>query len=203
MSEVAKVITVADRSAKAVVTATTALAKVAQELSLASQSLVTLSDEIQIKEGDLGALTAQFDTTFRTKQAELALRVLEDEDSVLGGLLQKRKLAHIAIADLSELRRALEEAQVTAAETITSAVTQAEKALHAKYTSEIATVKADHRVLSAEQEANSKAKDMRIEFLTAQVAQLQKTIDDERNTRLEVAKAESQRQGVVVNTGKA
>lgn len=202
MSEVSKVITVADRSAKAVVTATTALAKVAQDLMISSQGLVNLTEEIQVKEGELSALNAQFDTSFRTKQAELALRVLEDEEAVLGGLMQKRKLARITNIELSDLRTSLNDAQMIQSDAIEAAIAQAEKVLHARYNGEISTIKADHRVHSAEQEANSKAKDMRIEFLTSQVAQLQKTIDDERNTRLEVAKAEAQRQGVVVNTGK-
>ncbi|MEP9097471.1 hypothetical protein ABKU24_21235 (plasmid) [Enterobacter hormaechei] len=54
----------------------------------------------------------------------------------------------------------------------------------------------------AELNANSKAKDNRIEFLEAQVTQLQGEVKAERDTRLEIAKAESNRQGVTVNTGK-
>lgn len=46
------------------------------------------------------------------------------------------------------------------------------------------------------------SKDERITFLTGEIAALRGQIEAERNTRLEIAKADAGRQGVVVNAGK-
>ncbi|WP_196784119.1 hypothetical protein, partial [Klebsiella pneumoniae] len=59
-----------------------------------------------------------------------------------------------------------------------------------------------HKVELAEHKAQATAKNQRITDLEAQVAELRGQITAERETRLEIAKADAGRAGVVVNAGK-
>ena len=74
----------------------------------------------------------------------------------------------------------------------TSAFRQADSSAKAQ----IAPLLGDHRVEMAELNANSKAKDYRIEFFEAQVTQLPGGVKAEYDTRLEIAKTESSCQGI-------
>ena len=69
MSETKKVITVADRSTKALVVATTGLAKIASDLSALSESTVKLADDIEFKQSQLENLNVEFDNKFRESAA--------------------------------------------------------------------------------------------------------------------------------------
>lgn len=202
MSKVAHVISIADRSTKALVTASAGLTKVATELAALAQTTVVLSQEIEFKQSDLTALEAEFDTQFRTKVAELKLKVIENEDSVLNSLMKSRGFVAITGADLSELHNELAAAQDNNEQAISDAVTKAYSTANADHKTKLSQVEADHRVQIAELNADSKADRSRIEFLEQQNKQLQAQLDAERETRLEIAKADSQRQGVVVNAGK-
>lgn len=66
----------------------------------------------------------------------------------------------------------------------------------------LATQEANHKVAIATLEANSSAKDDRISMLSEQLEAARGDLKAERETRLAIAQAESQRQGVVVNAGK-
>lgn len=57
----------------------------------------------------------------------------------------------------------------------------------------------DHKVEIASLKANATAAQERITFLTAELAQARAQVEADRTARVEIAKAEAQRQGVVVN----
>ena len=57
----------------------------------------------------------------------------------------------------------------------------------------------DHKVEIASLKANATAVQERITFLTAELAQARAQVEADRTARVEIAKAEAQRQGVVVN----
>ena len=64
----------------------------------------------------------------------------------------------------------------------------------------ISALKAEHAVDTANISADLKAAHMQISFLQRQVVDLQAQVEADRTARVEIAKAESGRQGVVVNT---
>lgn len=202
MSEIKKVITVADRSTKALTTATAGLTKVVAELQSLAESSVTLSQEIEYKQSELDNLGAQFDAKFREQNAELKLRVLESEDKVLDSILKARGLVGVAPAELETLRRDLATALTSNDDALMDARKQGGHDVAAAFQAKITAAEANHRIEITELNANSKAKDRRIQDLEAQVAGLNKQIDAERATRLAIAQADSARQGVIVNTGK-
>lgn len=203
MSEVKKVISLTERSTKAMVKAAGDMAKVATELNTLSQTSVTLAEEIEYRQAELAGLDSQFASKEREKAAELRLKVIENEDGVLADLMKKRGLASISNVELTQLKRDLEKALDNNEEAVNTAREAGYSAAASEFTAEINQLKSDHRVEMAELNASSAAKDSRIEFLESQVAQLQGELKAERETRLKIAEADSRRQGVVVNAGKS
>lgn len=202
MSEVKKAITVSDRSTKALTTATAGLAKVAAELAALSDSTVGLALEIEYKQADLDNLNTQFDTKFREATAELKLKVVEDEDKVLAALLKSRGLVTIAPSELNGLTSQLAHAQRDLETELQQASADGKASAAIAFNAQKATLESEHRVALAQHEANARSASERIAFLTEQNDSLKQQIADERTTRLEIAKADANRQGVVVNNSK-
>lgn len=202
MSETKKVITVADRSTKALVVATTGLAKIASDLSALSDSTVKLADDIEFKQSQLDNLNVEFDNKFRESAAQLRLRVLEDEDGVLIDLLKSRGLAHVKVSVLNELESNLETALADNSQAVAEAEANGFRKGAAEFQHKMKEAEAQHRIQTAELTAKSNAKDDRIALLMEQLEEARGQIKAERETRLAIAEADSKRQGVVLNTGK-
>ncbi|ELD1608264.1 hypothetical protein HVX40_24130 (plasmid) [Escherichia coli] len=203
MSEVKNAISLTERSTKAMVKAAGDMTKVALDLGTLAQTSVKLAEEIEYRQAELTNLNNQFAIKEREKNAELRLKVIENEDAVLADLMKKRGLANISHGDLNELKRTLEESLESNDEAIVSARDKAVGEAQLSFNAELNQILSTHRVDMAEINATSRAKDSRIEFLDAQVAQLQSELRAERDTRLKIAEADSRRQGVVVNAGKS
>lgn len=196
------VITVADRSVKAIGAATAGLSKVVAEVLALTATLENLSGDIQQKESQLADLTRQLDLNARNAKAELAVRVAEAETEVLHVLLAKNKLAKVTTDELQKLVDDLQTAKNTAAESIATAVKNAESALHAQYGSKLRSQEADFKVANAELVADLRAVKERNQFLTDELVKARQDLTAERDARIQIAKAEAGRQGVVVNAGK-
>lgn len=202
MSEVKKVITVADRSTKALNTAATGLVKITQDLAAIADQAVSLATDIEYKQNDLDNLNQQFDTKFREASAELKLKVIEDEEKVLGTLLKSRSLVTIDPKELATLRSDLAVAQDSNEDALAEAKAAGERSAAIAFNAQKSAIESNHRVAIAQYEANERSNAQRIEFFEAQVADLKAQITAEREARITIAQAESQRQGVTVNNGK-
>lgn len=202
MSEVKKVITVSDRSTKALVVAIAGLGKITSDLSALGDITVKLADEIEFKQSQLDNLDVEFDNKFREASAELRLRVKEDESGVLNQLLAQFGLAHITKDELQTLRSDLAQANEDYSGMVADAESSGFRRGAAEFQVKLKEAESAHRINVAELTAKSNAKDDKITMLEAQVSQLQADIKSERETRLAIAQAEAGRQGVVVNTSK-
>ena len=202
MSEVKKVITVADRSTKALVVAIAGLGKITSDLSALGDITVRLADEIEFKQSQLDNLDVEFENKFREASAELRLRIKEDESGVLKQLLTQFGLAYISIDALQTLQSDLAQASEDYSAELADAENAGFRKGAAEFQAKLKEAESAHRINVAELTAKSNAKDDKIKMLEAQVAQLQSDIKAERETRLAIAQAESGRQGVVVNTSK-
>lgn len=202
MSEVKKVITVADRSTKAMTAAAAGLAKVASDLQTLADTSASLAQEIEFKQSDLDNLSSQFDTRFREATAELKLKVIEDEDKVLASILKARGLVTIAPTELTDLQKQLQVAQRDLTDELAAATAEGHRTAAISHNAAKSTLEAEHRVTLAQHEANARSAQDRIAFLTEQNESLKGQITAERETRLEIAKADASRQGVTVNNGK-
>mgnify|MGYP002658132198 FL=1 len=202
MSEVKKVITVADRSTKALVVAIAGLGKITSDLSALGDITVKLADEIEFKQSQLDNLDIEFDNKFREASAELRLRIKEDENGVLKQLLTQFGLAYITNDALQTLQSDLSQANEDYSGMLADAESSGFRKGAAEFQAKLKEAESAHRINVAELTAKSNAKDDKITMLEAQVAQLQSDIKSERETRLAIAQAEAGRQGVVVNTSK-
>ncbi|HCI7027491.1 TPA: hypothetical protein NPQ74_003840 [Klebsiella pneumoniae] len=195
MSEVKKVITVAERSTKALVKVVADGQKLFSDLASLAGSTVTLTEEIEFKQGQLADIENQIAASERESKAQLRLRVIENEDKVLAELMKARGYAVITHADLDALN-----SDLVAAKTDNEyAVSEAREA---GYQAAAAKFGAENRDLESQHKAQATAKNQRISDLEAQVAELRGQITAERETRLEIARADAGRAGVVVNAGK-
>ena len=192
--------TAAEKANKTLGTNIATLQKLVTELSDTHAVLENTTEQVQIKEAQLENLGKELDYRSREYAAELALKIRENEQGTLTELLEKYRMAKVSEEDLAILRKNLEQAKMDNDVAIQAAVKAEASALHASYRNTLATAEADHRVAMAEAEANAKAKDSQIAFLSAQVTQLQAQVEADRAARIEIARAESGRQGVVVNT---
>lgn len=202
MSEVKKVITVADRSTKALVVAIAGLGKITSDLSALGDITVKLADEIEFKQSQLDNLDVEFENKFREASAELRLRIKEDENGVLKQLLSQFGLAYITNDALQTLQNDLAQANEDYSGMMADAESSGFRKGAAEFQAKLKEAESAHRINVAELTAKSNAKDDKITMLEAQVAQLQSDIKSERETRLAIAQAEAGRQGVVVNTSK-
>ncbi len=189
--------------------ATKGLQKVSADLQKQLTELTqmgTVSQELALKIEDqqlaLTALQEQYNTARRTADAELKLAILEDADKQLAVLLKKFNLARVTEDEVKTLvaKATAAEAQVTTgfAEAKEAALAQANAAFRA----ELNAVINKHSLESAELKATNAALTKEISFMNQQITYLQKQVEDERQTRLQIAQADANKQGVVVNTGK-
>lgn len=202
MSEVKKVITVAERSTKALVKVVADGQKLFADLATLSQSTVTLTEEIEFKQGQLADIETQIGNTEREAKAQLRLRVIENEDKVLAELMRTRGYAVISHAELDSLNSELVAAKTDNDFAVSEAHENGYKAAASKFGAENRELVSQHKVELAEHKAQATAKNQRISDLEAQVSELRDQITAERNTRLEIARADAGRAGVVVNAGK-
>lgn len=180
--------------------ATKGLQKVSADLQKQLTELTqmgTVSQELALKIEDqqlaLTALQEQYNTARRTADAELKLAILEDADKQLAVLLKKFNLARVTEDEVKAL-----EAKASSAEAKEQALAQANAAFRA----ELNAVSNKHSLESAELKATNAALTKEISFMNQQITYLQKQVEDERQTRLQIAQADANKQGVIVNTGK-
>ncbi|MCX2317336.1 hypothetical protein MCU23_18485 [Klebsiella quasipneumoniae] len=202
MSEVKKVITVAERSTKALVKVVADSQKVLAELASMADSNVILAEEIEFKQGQLADIENQIASTEREAKAQLRLRVIENEDKVLADLMKARGYAVITFSDLDSLNSELVAAKTDNEYAVSEAREAGYQAAAAKFGAENRELASQHKVELAEYKAQAVAKNQRISDLEAQVSELRGQITAERETRLEIARADAGRAGVVVNAGK-
>lgn len=202
MSDSKTVISVTERATKAVATAATGLSKVVADLQSLAEGSERISQEIQFKQQELGNIEAQFNEKLAEEKSKLKIKVLENEDGVLNTLLKARGLVAIEPGVVEGLRNELAVAQDSNEDAINSAVAAAERSAAIQLNAVKSNLESAHKVAIAELNANTKADKDRIAMLTEQLEAARTDLKAERETRLEIAKADANRQGVVVNTGK-
>lgn len=200
MSETKKVITVVDKASKALTKASTDLTKTMSDLSALAEQSATLMFDIEMKSSELQQLDDAYKAKEREAQADLAIRVKENEHKVLTGLQEKFNLAQIKSDDLQALEAKVTSLESEQAKAIEAAVTDSASKLHASYGAKLSQQKAEHQVAVADMTADNKALRSEIEYLKNTNAVLRKMIDEEREARVEVARNQSQ---PVVNVSSA
>ena len=200
--ETKKALTAVDRSTKTLAATVESVQKVVVDLASVASLAASLATDIEFKQSELEALEGQFTVKQRELTAELNLKVKEDADKVLEGLLKDRGLMTVVPTEYYSIQAQVRTLQEGNADEVAAAVKDAEKAATIKHQAELAALKSVQQVEVASIKASEASLRDRIAFYETQVSQLQEEIRAERNSRIEIARAEAQKQGVTVNTGK-
>lgn len=188
MSNPNEVVTVVTKATKALSAQVAAILKVTAELNTIQAAIPELADEISLKSGELAQIEVNTKEAARKAKAELNLQILENEEKVLTTLLAKQGKANISQDHLKDLEERLAYAENESKALIQEAVAEAVNKLKTEHKMAMETVVADHRVASAQLNAELSQATSQVQFFKDQVEQLQKSIDAERAARIEVAK---------------
>lgn len=211
-NETKKVLTVVDRSTKALLAAAAGLNDVVSEAQKATVLLTGLATDIEFSQNRLDSIDAEYAekqkvleaeiaNKSRSLQADLALQVKENKQKVLGVLQSELGLANISKVDLDDLKKDLEYAQREIDKEISEAVSVAESKVIAKYQQELSARIAEHKVEIAQYQANATAQQSQIDVLKNTIADLRAQQDKDREAQVEIAKARSGEQ-TNINVGK-
>ena len=198
-NEVKKTLTIVDRSTKALNTAADAVVKAAQDLQNITVASTQLTQDIEFKQSELDSLEEQLVIKQREQAAELRLRVKENADAVLAELLKERGLITTTTKDVKDVEAQLAKALAENTAEIEAAIAHTTAEITSVFKAQLAQKDSDHKVEIASLKANATAAQERITYLTAELAQARAQVEADRTARVEIAKAEAQRQGVVVN----
>lgn len=191
-----------DRSNKALQATVATLNKATAEFTALASKSEELTNQIEDKQAQLAELANRNAVCLREANADLALRIKEDRAKVLAELLKESGLANISVNELVALQKQLQELQNKDDAELKAAVAAAVQNNQRNAEAAAAQKDAEHRVANAEKDAKIASMTEKVAFMSEQVKQLQSQIDAERVTRLDIAKADAQRQSVVVQTGK-
>lgn len=200
--ETKKVLTIVDRSTKALNAAAQGISDIVAQVAPATALLSQLASDIEFKQSELENLESTYADKVknleadvankaRSLEADLALQVKENKQKVLATLMSELGLANITKVDLSELQKDFEYAQREVTQEIADAVAKAVGAERSKAAQDLATQAADHKVAIAKYEANESAKDTRIEELKSTIEDLRKQQDKDREAQVKIAEARS------------
>lgn len=164
--------------------------------------LGSLNEQISVANIQLSELKTNHATQVRENAIDRIIAVHVKESHVLNTLLEKHGLVSLDKTDLDTLTKRANTAERDVQNEIDTAVQAAVSAKSHEYTMCILSLVRDHEVQIAQLNANSSADAKRIEQLEAQVESLEAKAQAELDARIEIAKAESNKQGVTVNTGK-
>ncbi len=198
-NEVKKTLTIVDRSTKALNTAADAVVKAAQDLQNITVASTQLTQDIEFKQSELDSLEEQLVIKQREQAAELRLRVKENADAVLAELLKERGLITTTTKDVKDVEAQLAKALADNSAEVEAAIQHTTAEITSVFKAQLAQKDSDHKVEIASLKANATAAQERITFLTAELAQARAQVEADRTARVEIAKAEAQRQGVVAN----
>lgn len=202
-NNVEKTLTQIDRSTRGLSAAAENVRKAVTEALGIEVTVVKLAEDLEFKQNELDNLNKDFELRRRDFQADLQIRVKEDENHVLDTLLEARESVAIKKVDLRTLQLELNAAKSDNTATVSAAVKIAVDAAQQASTIALERQQASHQVQTATLEAAKTSLEERNHFLTRQIAALQKQIDDERQARVEIAKASTPViQQIPASTGK-
>lgn len=172
------------------------------EVSSATASLATLSEQVEDKQGQLNALSKEHDLQVDELNYQLKIKARDNKQGTLKELLKEFNLAEIKSEDLSELQHKLSVAQRDNSETLQEAVNDAVERTEDKAARALESVVADNKIKLAQYTAQAVSDATTIKLLQTNLDQARKDLDAERVARITIEEHRSNASGVVVNTNK-
>lgn len=198
--ETKKVLTVVDRSTKALLAAASGLTDVVTQAQSSATLLANLATDIEFAQNKLesveleyGAkvrdLEAEVANKARSLEADLALQVKENKQKVLSTLQGEFGLAHISKAELADIQKDLDYAQREITKEINEAVEGALKENRLTYESKVRDLEAQHKVEIAQYQANAVSQENQIKLLNETINNLREQQDKDREAQIKIAES--------------
>ena len=197
-----KVLTVVDRSTIALNNATNNLKKVMSDLDNLIPISTQLITDVEFKQNELDNLSQTLVQKEREANADLRIRIKENETGVLNELLVARELTSLPIHEHRTLLTELDLLKKDNEIAISTAVKVAQNQLESVHKSTLERQESSHQVEIATLKANNESLQERNQFLQSQISTLQEQIASEREASIYIAQAESDKQGQVNKNGK-
>jgi len=197
--ETKKVLTIVDRSTKALNAAAAGVVDIVNQAQSAAQLLSTLATDVEFKQNELESLEGVYADKVRVLNADLEIQVKENKRKVLTGLLSEFGLAEITKTDLGELQKDFEYAQREVTKEINDAVAVAVDRANQTSDSNLKSALASHQVEIATYKAQAEAKDNQIGVLTSQVQDLRSQIDKDREAHVQIASSRHEPRNAAVS----
>lgn len=192
-----------ERSTKALEKIVTDLNGVFNQVQSAKDTLLDTVDQVQVKQLELEGLTAQFDEAFDQKSYELRIKVRDNKQQTLKALLTEFGLSHISSEDLQSLKQELTNANRDIQSELENVRSEVQKEWVAKLKADTDALNAKHAIEVAQYQSQINSLSYKVEVLESSIESLKDAANAEREARVEIAKADSQKQGVTVNTSKS
>lgn len=192
-----------ERSTKALEKIVTDLNGVFNQVQSAKDTLLDTVDQVQVKQLELEGLTAQFDEAFDQKSYELRIKVRDNKEQTLKALLTEFGLSHISSEDLQSLKQELTNANRDIQSELENVRSEVQKEWVAKLKADTDALNAKHAIEVAQYQSQINSLSYKVEVLESSIESLKDAANAEREARVEIAKADSQKQGVTVNTSKS
>ena len=192
MSDTKKAVTAVDKATKGLTKVVTDVTKVMGDLSALASVSESLAFDIESKQNRIEEIEVQNKEAERAAKADLNVRIIENEDRVLDGLLSSRGLARIPKSALSALESDLLDANLDVAEQVNAAVAQAEKNAAIAANASKSHLQSAHDVETATLKADKIALEAKVSFLESNVNDLRSMIAAEREARVSMSENASQ-----------
>lgn len=206
MSELKKTITVVDRTAKNLGTVATSLQKTFQEANGVVATLIATVEnqlfEIEAKESQLTSLAQEYTDKERIAKAELQIRLAENEEKVVTEILASRKRTSIPVACLDALNEEVEALKTAIDVEVKQAVGKATAIADSARKVEIEKLNLEHAAKTAEVTAELRYAKEQLTAKDTLIKELQSQIAADREARIEIAKAEANKQAQTINVSK-
>ncbi len=189
LTQEGKILSVTDKSVKALVAAVTNLNKTAVELSQLTDVTFEVATLVQEGQAKLDNIAEETEMAVRKAAAELKMQILENEETVLAGLMKSRHLATITHNTVMDMQNEINDLKADNAAAILKAVKSAVAVANAESEKTQAASEATSAITVAKLEAEKVALGSEVAFMRQSIADLKGQIDAERKARVEVAQA--------------
>lgn len=194
----AKILTETGRASKALITAGDSLLKVMSGISVFTQEVDSLVEQIDIKTGELSQLDSIYNDKVRQHKIDLKFKIQENEEEELQNILNARGLIATSANHVDELETQIATLTTNQEKLVTTEVTKAVNAVKAETANTIKFKELEHSTATAKLNADLEALQSKVKYLEGALATANKSLDDERAARIEIA-AKTAQPSIVVN----
>jgi len=188
------------KASKALEKSAADLTKVLNSIEKFKDTVTSINEEVDAKQAELQGLNEEYSLKVRNAEVELKLKIRENEEVELKKLLTVRNVVTINRDDLLELENKEVTIQAQADASILAIKQQLKDEAKRELDSKIQALTAEHQIANAEVAAKVTTLTDKVSYLEASLVAANKTIDAEREARVNIAQNSSQ---PTINVGSA